>query len=119
MLAAMEEAERLEYEKRKKAEELEAQRRAEEERIRREIEEKIAEEQARLLAIEMAKRQKELEARLNFNKDLHSEANIFSHSQDMTRAFTWSYFELLEHLGIEIPESLREHYKEIAESNDT
>ena len=41
----MEEAERLEYEKRKKAEELEAQRRAEEERIRREIEEKIAEEQ--------------------------------------------------------------------------
>ncbi|XP_063951923.1 titin homolog isoform X33 [Lytechinus pictus] len=118
MLAAMEEAERLEFEKRRKAEELEAARIAEEERIKREIEEKIAEEKARLLAIELAKRQKEVEARLAFNKELHSEANVFAHSQDMTRAFTWSYFELLEHLGIEIPDSLKEHYKEIAESKD-
>ena len=99
MLAAMEEAERIEFEKRRKAEELEAARIAEEERIKREIEDKIAEEKARLLAIELAKAQKEVEARLAFNKELHSEANVFTHSQDMTRAFTWSYFELLEHLG--------------------
>ncbi|XP_071499527.1 uncharacterized protein [Diadema antillarum] len=113
-LAAMEEAERLEYEKRKRAEELEAARIAEEERIRREIEEKIAQAQAEKLALEMARRQKELEARLQFNKELHSEANVFAHSQEMTRAFTWSYFELLDYLGIEIPDSLKEHYKEIA-----
>ncbi|XP_030829672.1 titin homolog isoform X5 [Strongylocentrotus purpuratus] len=116
MLAAMEEAERIEFEKRRKAEELEAARIAEEERIKREIEDKIAEEKARLLAIELAKQQKEVEARLAFNKELHSEANVFTHSQDMTRAFTWSYFELLEHLGIDIPDSLKDHYKEIAES---
>ncbi|XP_072181258.1 uncharacterized protein [Diadema setosum] len=113
-LAAMEEAERLEYEKRRQAEELEAARIAEEERIRREMEEKIAQAQAEKLALEMARRQKELEARLQFNKELHSEANVFAHSQEMTRAFTWSYFELLDYLGIEIPDSLKEHYKEIA-----
>ncbi|XP_071822801.1 uncharacterized protein [Apostichopus japonicus] len=110
MLAKMAEEERLEYEKRKREEELIAHIKAEEERMRREIEAKLAQEEAERLAIEMAKRQKELEIRLNFNRELNSEANIFAHSQDVTRAFTWSYFELLEYLGIPIPENLRERY---------
>lgn len=110
MLAKMAEEERLEYERRKQEEELLAQIKAEEERVRRELEAKLAQEEAERLALEMAKRQKELEIRMKFNRELNAEANIFAHSQEMTRAFTWSYFELLEYLGIPIPDHLREKY---------
>lgn len=110
MLAKMAEEERLEYERRKREEELLAQIKAEEERVRRELEAKLAQEEAERLALEMAKRQKELETRMQFNRELNAEANIFAHSQEMTRAFTWSYFELLEYLGIPIPDHLREKY---------
>ncbi len=117
MLAAMEEAERLEYEKRRREEELEEQRRAEQERIRRELEARLAQAEAERLAMEIARRQKEMERRLAFNREMQSEANIMSHSQDVTRAFTWSYFELLDYLGIPIPDELKDHYEKEKANN--
>ncbi|XP_077997481.1 uncharacterized protein LOC144450695 isoform X2 [Glandiceps talaboti] len=107
MLAEMEEAERLEYERRKAEEEAERLKREEEDRIRREHEAKLRQEEAERLARELAKKQKELEARLMFNRSLQSEAHGLDHTQDINPAFTWSYFELLQYLGIEIPEALK------------
>ena len=110
MLAAMAEEERIEYERKKQAEELIAQRLAEEEQLKQELLAKLAQQEAERFALEIARRQKEMEARLMFNKTLHSEANILTHSQEMTPAFTWSYFELLEFLGIEMPDYLKQQY---------
>jgi hypothetical protein len=61
-------------------------------------------EEARRLAEEMARRQAELEARLKFNRTLQAEAHNLDHSHDINRAFVWSYFELLQWLGLDIPE---------------
>lgn len=73
-------------------------------RIRREEEAKRAMEEARRLAEEMARKQAEMEARLKFNRTLQVEARGLEHSQDITRAFVFSYFELLQWLGLDIPE---------------
>ncbi|XP_022110433.1 uncharacterized protein KIAA2012 homolog isoform X2 [Acanthaster planci] len=108
-LAAMAEEERLEYERKKREDELIAMRLAEEERLKRELLAKLAQEEAERFALELAKRQKEMERRLMFNKSLQSEANVLSHSQEMTRAFTWSYFELLEFLGLAMPDFLKQY----------
>ncbi|XP_033629335.1 titin homolog [Asterias rubens] len=116
MLSAMHEEERLEYERKKREEELIKMRLEEEERLKREILARLAQEEAERFALELARRQKEMEARLMFNKTLHSENNILSHSQEMTPAFTWSYFELLEYLGIALPEHLKQQYKSDAAS---
>ena len=117
MMAEMEEAERLEYERRKREEELIAQRKAEEERIRRELEARLAQAEAERLAMEIARRQKEMEQRLAFNRELQSESNVMAHSQDITRMFTWSYFELLDYLGIPIPDELKDHYEKEKQNN--
>ena len=61
-------------------------------------------EEARRLAEEMARKQAELEARLQFNRGLQQESGGLTHSQGMTRAFVFSYFELLQWLGIELPQ---------------
>ncbi|XP_061188991.1 titin homolog isoform X2 [Saccostrea echinata] len=103
-MAAMEEEERRQYELQKKLEEEERLRKEEEERIRREEEAKKAMEEARRLAEEMARKQAEMEARLKFNRTLQVEARGLEHSQDITRAFVFSYFELLQWLGLDIPE---------------
>lgn len=50
----------------------------------------------------MARAQAELERRLAFQRGLIIEADGLDHTQDVTRAFTFSYFELLQWLGIEI-----------------
>lgn len=73
-------------------------------RKRREEEAQRALEEARRLAEEMARRQAELEARLRFNRSLQLEANGLEHTQDITKAFVFSYFELLQWLGLDIPE---------------
>ncbi|XP_033114054.1 uncharacterized protein KIAA2012 homolog isoform X3 [Anneissia japonica] len=112
MLAAMAEEERLEYEKRKQEEELLQKELAEKERLRREEEARIAQEEAERLMLLKLKEQKELEARLQFNRLLQSESNIMAHSQEMTRAFTFSYYELLEALGIDPPEWLKKELEE-------
>lgn len=61
-------------------------------------------EEAQRLAEEMARKQAELEARLKFNRDLQLETNSLSHSQEINRAFVFSYYELLQWLGLDIPE---------------
>ncbi|KAK3082961.1 hypothetical protein FSP39_010092 [Pinctada imbricata] len=104
MMAQMAEAERIEYERKKKEEEEERLKREEEERKKREEEAQKAMEEARRLAEEMARRQAEMEARLKFTRTLQVEAKGLEHSQDITRAFVFSYFELLQWLGLDIPE---------------
>lgn len=78
-------------------------------RLRQEEEARLAMEEAKRLAIEMAQQKAELERRLQFNRSLHLEASGLQHTHNITRAFTWSYFELLRLLGLEIPEI--EHIK--------
>lgn len=73
-------------------------------RLRREEEARLAILEAKRLAEEMARRQAELEARLRFNRGLQLEANGLDHTQDINRAFVFSYFELLQWLGLDIPE---------------
>nr|XP_006823783.1 PREDICTED: ABC transporter F family member 4-like [Saccoglossus kowalevskii] len=107
MMAKMAEEERAEYELRKKQEEEARKLKEMMERAQRELEAKLAQEEAQRLARELARKQKELEARLMFNRSLQSEAHGYDHTQDINRAFTWSYFELLQYLGIEIPEALK------------
>ncbi|XP_060069867.1 titin homolog [Ylistrum balloti] len=104
MMAKMAEEERLAYEEKKRREEEERKRKEEEDRIRREEEAKKAMEEARKLAEEMARRQAELEARLKFNHTIQVESSGMTHSQSMTRAFVFSYYELLSWLGLDIPE---------------
>lgn len=73
-------------------------------RRRREEEAQRAMEEARKLAEEMARRQAELEARLKFNRELQVEARGLDHSHNITEAFVFSYFELLNWFGLDIPE---------------
>ncbi|XP_071149788.1 uncharacterized protein [Mytilus edulis] len=104
MMAKMAEEERLEYERKKKLEEEERKRKEEEDRIRREEEAKRAMEEARRLAEEMARKQAEMEARLKFNRTLQVEARGLDHSHNITEAFVFSYFELLNWFGLDVPE---------------
>ena len=61
-------------------------------------------EEARRLAEEMARKQAEYERRLQFNRGLQLEATGLEHSQEVTRAFVFSYYELLQWLGLDVPE---------------
>ena len=45
-----------------------------------------------------------LRHRLMFQRSLNVEAHGMDHSQDITRAFVFSYYELLKWLGYEVPE---------------
>ncbi|XP_041374956.1 inner centromere protein A-like isoform X2 [Gigantopelta aegis] len=103
-MSLMAEQERLEYERMKKEEEEQRRIKEEEDRKRREEEAQRALEEARRLAEDMARRQAELEQRLKFNRDLQLEAGGLEHTQDITRMFVFSYFELLQWLGLDIPE---------------
>ena len=55
------------------------------------------------LAQEMARKQEELKRRLEFNQSLHMEAGGLAHTQDITQAFVFSYYELLAWLGLPVP----------------
>ncbi|WAR10459.1 K2012-like protein [Mya arenaria] len=101
MMARMAEEERLEYERKKREEEEERKRQEELEKKRREEEAARALEEARRLAEEMARKQAELEARL---RSLQLESEGLDHTQDITKAFVFSYYELLNWLGLDIPE---------------
>ncbi|XP_029652451.1 trichohyalin [Octopus sinensis] len=100
-LAAMAVQERQEYE-RKKAEE-EERRILEEEakRLRMEQEAKEIMQEAMQLAHDKARHLAELEERLRFTQTLHAESIGLMQGQTITRAFVFSYFELLKFLGKE------------------
>ena len=104
LMALMAEEERIEYERKKKIEEEEKRIREEEEKRRREEEAVRAMEEARRLAEEMARKQAEMEARLKFNRSLQVEARGMDHSHNITEAFVFSYYELLNWFGLDIPE---------------
>jgi len=55
------------------------------------------------MAQEIARRQAELQRRLEFNRSLHSESGNLSQSQAVTRAFVFSYLELLQWLSLDHP----------------
>ena len=64
-------------------------------------------EEAKRFAEEMARRQAELEKRLKFNRGLKLESHGLGHTQDVTRAFVFSYYELLQWLGLEVPDFMK------------
>ncbi|KAL6484576.1 hypothetical protein MHYP_G00066210 [Metynnis hypsauchen] len=106
-LQEMEESERLEYLRRKQEEEEERRKTAEE---RRRAEEEAAtqvEEEARLLAQLTAKQRAALEHKLRFHRSLFVEAGGLEQTQDISRPWVFSYFNLLKLLGLtEPPEEL-------------
>ena len=73
-------------------------------RLKREEEARIAMEETRRLAEEMARKQAEYERRLQFNRSLQLESTGLEHTQEVTRAFVFSYYELLKWLGLDVPE---------------
>lgn len=74
-------------------------------RRKREEEAKKAMEEAERLAQEMLRKKAELEARLQFTRSIEIEGHGLEHTQDITRAFIFSYFEFLKWLGIDISEA--------------
>ena len=73
-------------------------------RLRREEEVREQMEEARRVAAELARKQLEFKRRVEFLQGLHTEAAGMSHTQNVTRAFVFSYYELLQWLGLEVPE---------------
>lgn len=73
-------------------------------RLRQAEEAKKAFEEAQRLAEEMAREKAELEAKLWFNRSLLDEASQLTQAHQVNRAFVFSYFELLQWLGLDIPE---------------
>ncbi|KAL7881922.1 hypothetical protein AOLI_G00087710 [Acnodon oligacanthus] len=106
-LQEMDESERLEYLRRKQEEE-EARRKVAEER-RRAADEAATqvEEEAVLLAQLTAKQRAALEHQLRFHRSLFVEAGGLEQTQDISRPWVFSYFNLLKLLGLaEPPEEL-------------
>ncbi|XP_039261519.2 uncharacterized protein LOC120337708 isoform X3 [Styela clava] len=101
LMAQMAEEERIEYERRKREEAEQKKIEEEQRRLREEEEAKIAMEQARLQAIIKAKQQATLEEKLKFAREFSIEANGMDQTQNVNRAFSFSYFELLQLLGLE------------------
>ncbi|XP_059152342.1 microtubule-associated protein futsch-like [Physella acuta] len=104
MMSKMAEEERLEYERRKREIEEERKRRELEEKLKHEEDARKALEEAQRLAAEMARKQAELEAKLRFNRSLQEESVNLSQAHQINRAFVFSYFELLQWLGLDIPD---------------
>ncbi|CAK8673184.1 unnamed protein product [Clavelina lepadiformis] len=102
MLAEMDKSERELYEIQKRKEEEERKKKEEEKRRREEEEAKIAMEQLRIETMIRAKQQAELEEKLRFVREFFTEANGMEQTQNVNRSFTFSYFELLHMLGLDV-----------------
>lgn len=95
----MSEQEKFDYLRRKR-EAAEAERaRLDEEHRRRQDELNRALEEAKRVAVEEAKRKAELEARLAFSKSVREEHSLLDANQSVTRAFTFSYYDLMRYLA--------------------
>lgn len=73
-------------------------------RIRREEEAKRIFEQLQLEEAERKRAEEALRQRLLFQRGLNLESHGMEHSQDLSRAFVFSYYELLRWLGYEVPQ---------------
>ncbi|GAB1608810.1 hypothetical protein Ahia01_001165500, partial [Argonauta hians] len=91
--------ERMEYEREKKEKEEMRLKEEEDKRLRREEEAKEMMAETLRLAEEKSRQMEEMEARLRFNQSLKAEAIGLIQSQTLTRAFVFSYFELLKYLN--------------------
>ncbi|XP_048095543.1 uncharacterized protein KIAA2012 homolog [Alosa alosa] len=101
----MEESERRDYLQRLQEEE-EERSRVEQERRRRQEEALLwAKEQARIQAQLQARQRALLEQRLSFQRGLQQEAGGLGQSQDISRPWVFSYFTLLQLLGLSDPAS--------------
>lgn len=103
MIAALNEEERKRYLVQKQLEE--EQRRLQEEFERKQREEELerALKEAKERAIEEARLKAEIERHLRFIRTIHDESKNLIQSQSVTRAFVFSYYELLQYLGHHIP----------------
>uniref|UniRef100_A0A1I8J5J2 Myb-like domain-containing protein n=1 Tax=Macrostomum lignano TaxID=282301 RepID=A0A1I8J5J2_9PLAT len=105
-LAEMEEQERLEYLRRKAEEEEQRRREEEEERLRQEAEAKKALEEARRLAEELAAVRAAELARRRFQRSLRVEKAGQERYLSVTRAFEFSYFQLLKWIGVDLSKAV-------------
>jgi hypothetical protein len=101
-----------------------AEEEAQQERIRQEAEEKRRHEmdlkmnEAKIKAEMRAREKAQLDLKLAFNASLHFEELELSNSHSLTRAFTYSYFELLEKYGIVLPDNLKDTLLPVNEQED-
>ncbi|CAM4617865.1 unnamed protein product [Lepidochelys olivacea] len=105
-LAEMAEEERLEYERRKLEEEEQARREAEETRKKAEAAARLALEEAKTQAQLLARQREALEQHLRFQRELLVEASGLEHTQQISRPWVYSYFQLLQMIG---PETAKEN----------
>ncbi|KAK6960788.1 plectin-like isoform X6 [Biomphalaria glabrata] len=103
-MSKMAEEERLEYERKKKEiEERERQQKLEEE-LRLAEEKRRLEEEIKLLAAEKAREQALIAAKLRFERLCKEESVNLDQAHKVNRAFVFSYFELLQWLGLDVPD---------------
>ncbi|XP_064803104.1 uncharacterized protein KIAA2012-like isoform X2 [Oncorhynchus masou masou] len=103
-LAAMEDHEKREYLQKQKEEEEERKKAVEERKSREEEAAQWAKEEARLQAELFARQRALLEQQLQFRRGLLMEAGALGQTQDISRAWVYSYFQLIQLLGLaEVP----------------
>ncbi|XP_043931038.1 uncharacterized protein KIAA2012 homolog isoform X3 [Protopterus annectens] len=102
-LLEMEEGERLEYERRKREEEERRRLEAEQRRLQAEEYNRLAIQEAMRQAGLLARQRALLEQQLQFQRKLLIEADGLDRTQDISRPWVFSYFELLKMLGIPLP----------------
>uniref|UniRef100_A0A452J0A8 Uncharacterized protein n=1 Tax=Gopherus agassizii TaxID=38772 RepID=A0A452J0A8_9SAUR len=100
-LAEMAEEERLEYKRRKQEEEEQARHEAEERRKKAEEAARLALEEAKTQAQLLARQREALEQHVRFQRELLVEASGLEHTQQISRPWVYSYFQLLQMLGLE------------------
>ncbi len=99
----MDESEKSDYLNKKAQEEEEERFRLEEEARLREKELNEAIEEAKRIAAEEARLKAEYELRMQFWRSVRSEGLKLRHSHSVTRAFVFSYFDILRFLGFDVP----------------
>ncbi|XP_029568376.1 uncharacterized protein KIAA2012 homolog [Salmo trutta] len=99
-LAAMEDHEKREYLQKQKEEEEERKKVVEERKSREEEAAQWAKEEARLQAVLFARQRAMLEQQLQFRRGLLTEAGALGQTQDISRAWVYSYFQLIQLLGL-------------------
>ena len=95
----MSEQEKFDYLRRKREAEEAERVRLEEEQRQRQEEMNRAFEEAKRIAAEEASRKAALEKKLAFSRSVREERSHLNASQSVTRAFTFSYYELLKYLA--------------------
>lgn len=118
LLYQMSEKEKLEYLLKKKEQEELEQKRLEEEQKQRELELERALNEAKRIAAEEAAKKAQLEKRLTFFQSIREEATLLENSHVITRAFVFSYYDLLRYLGIEAPKKIQVLEKKNDETNE-